>query len=269
MASLFDLSALRSLFPAAPAASGVTKAAFIPSPAVAQAVMAQAQGQIPPPGMDPGAGPPPGGAPPAGGMPPGGAEAPPGAMPPDAAPPSPDGGAGPAPLDPALLAAIEAAVQKGLAVQAGTPGAAGAPGATVAKPGASVKIDPMQFHQMAHDISVQKLIMRQMADAMGLQIPAGDLTTLQSAPPASAQTAAPPGGAPASGAASQPAAPPSQVATALPNLPPAAAKAAVDLSELAALRLRAGVAVPAGPSTPITRPRFDAARLARTLSGRG
>lgn len=199
------------------------KEAFSPSPAVGQAALQGAQmGGMP---MDPAMM---GGAP--GGMPPGGA--PPGADPaammggtPPGAPPAPQdpaaAAAGP-PQDP-VVAKLDQLIQlmQG-GGQGGAAGAAGKPG------GVSVKIDPSHFHAVTHKISVMETIMKQMAEAMGLHVPAEQLFDLQ--PPVTPPGAAP--GAPGqpAGAQPQPAQPQapqaSQIATQLPSLPPVAGKAA-------------------------------------------
>jgi len=246
-----------------------TKEAFTPSPAIAQAVMQQAQGGG---GGDPSQG---GGAPP-GGMPPGGDPA---AM--DAAmqgQPGPGGGAPPAPSgpqgdpspggssDPALSAKLDQLTQL-IQQQAQAGGGAGANG----KPNmASVKFEPQHFHQLQHDISNIKAVMMQLADAAGLQVPASTLIQ-QPAPGAPAPTdpsqpgaqggQPQPGGAAAGGA--QP--PPSNVAQQLPSLPPVAQKAASheDIRRLAnGVRVAADVK-PKSAASVATIAKLAASRLAR------
>lgn len=208
------------------APTGATKEAFTPSPAIAQAVMQQAQGGG---GGDPSQG----GAPP-GGMPPGGDPA---AM--DAAmqgQPGPGGGAPPAPSgpqgdpspggssDPALSAKLDQLTQL---IQQQAQSGGGANG----KPNmASVKFEPQHFHQIQHDLSNIKAVMMQLADAAGLQVPAS--TLIQQPPPGSPAPGDPnqagaPGAQP--GVAGPPGAqqpPPSNVAQQLPSLPPTAQKTA-------------------------------------------
>lgn len=196
------------------------KAAFAPSPGIQQAVMAQAQGG----GMPPG-GPMPGGDPaqqagaPAGGPPPG--------MSPDPAAgqagPPPDAST-PSPAD-AKIDQLTQMMQQ--LVQAQAQGGAGPGG----KPNtASLKFEPQHFHQVVHDISNIKSVLTQMADQLGLQVPASELLSQpapgQTPPPGTgqdpAQAAA--GGPPAAPGGAQP--PGGAVAQQLPALPPVAAKAA-------------------------------------------
>lgn len=211
------------------------KESFTASPAVEQAVMAQAQGGDPSQGAGgPQGAPPPdagGGAPP---MPPPGQD--PGMA--QAAPPPPDaqspGG------DPLSMKVDQLTQMVQQLVQGGGAGGAGPNG----KPNtASVKFEPQHFHQVTHDISVMKTILHQMADALGLQVPA---SSLLSVPAPGQQAPGAPGGAPGGAQVAQGAAPPaggpdqgggppaSQIAQQLPNLPPVASKAAGALGKLAA-----------------------------------
>ena len=227
------------------------KTAFAPSPAVAQAVMAQGQG-----GGDPMAQ--------AGGAPPG---MPPGGPPPGAGGPPPDAG-GPPPGDPSgggdgfstLTAKLDQLIQLQQQAQQG----AGGVGPNGKPNTASLKFEPQHFHSMVHKVNNMETVLSRIADAMGLEIPASSLLgqpnpgTPADAPGGPA--AAPPGGAPAPGSApAGPAGaggpPPSQIAQQLPSLPPVAAKAAaVDVA-----RALGGFAVPADP---VQTPTNTAARLA-------
>ena len=206
LAELDVLSLLRRK-PDAPAEKpAAEKQAFTPAPAVAQAVMAQAQGGdpsmgaggMPPGGMPPG--PPPG---PDAGLPPGAAPAPPPEA--QAAPPQ---DAGPSPVEAKLDQLLQLMQQQ---QQAGAAGPNGKPAT------ASVKIDPAHFQQVVHKITVMESIMRQLADGMGLQVPAGELFDMQ--PPVTPPGQPAPAPAPAGPA-------PSNIAQQLPSLPPVASKAA-------------------------------------------
>lgn len=259
--SLFTiLSAARQ---AKTAADG-TKEAFTPSPAIAQAVMQQAQGG----GGDPSMG---GGDPSAGGVPPGmdpaamGAAMGQGPGPGGGAPPAPPGpagdpsaGAGGGSADPALAAKLDQILQQ-LQQQGGGQGGVGPNG----KPNtASVKFEPQHFHQIQHDLSNIKSVMVQLADAMGLQVPASAMIQ-QPAPGAPAPTdpnqAGAQGAAPAGGQPTGP--PPSNVAQQLPSLPPAAQKAATDLG-----RLANGFRVPRDPEPKRAKKAGTAAGIARLAS---
>lgn len=230
------------------------KVAFTPSPAVAQAVMAQAQGGMPP-GGDPsgGGGMPPGGGDPmaGGGMPPG----PPPGMDPAAAaaggatPPGPPPSGG----DPAtqasppqggdpLVAKMDQLLQLMQQNQSG--GAAGGTGPNGKPNTASIKFEPAHMHQIMHDLAGVKHVMVQMADQMGLKIDASKL--LQQPAPAPASTPVPGQDAQAAGPAGPAGPPPSQIAQQLPALPPVAAKAAKD-AKAAVNRLAAGRGVPMQP----------------------
>lgn len=201
------------------------KAAFTPSPAVAQMVMGgggdPSQGGAPPGagGPPPGApaGPPPG----AGGPPPGAGGPPPGDPAAAGGAPSPDvGGAPGGPQDPqaAKMDQILQLLQQG--------GGATGPGGKPAT--ASLKIEPHHWHQLMHDISAQKAILTALAEKLGLEVPAAQVLNMQ--PPVPGPGGAAPG-APAPGGAAA-GAPPSQVAQQLPSLPPVAAKSAADGSAL-------------------------------------
>jgi len=249
------------------AAAPAEKAAFTPSPAVAQAVMAQAQ-QGAPPGMDPaaaGGGMPPGAAPPgmdpmaaAGGMPPGmdpaAAGAPPG-PPPEAGPPPPS------PIEDKLDQLIQLMQSQQQAAAGGAaPGGAGGKPAT-----SSVKIDPAHFQQMTHKINVMESILRQLADGMGLQVPAGELFDLH--PPAGAAPGpvpAPAAAAPAGGGGGPP---PSAIAQQLPPLPPIAAKSS-SIADLARIDAGTMVAPVSGQTDTGVTGRSRAAALLAAL-GRG
>jgi hypothetical protein len=255
------------------------KKAFTPSPAVAQLAMADAQGAPPgggapggPPGAPPGGlspgpgGPPPGMDPAAmGGAPPSGPPGPsPGPLPASPVPGGPtDLGAGPGgPPDP-IVQLTQQNQQILQLLQQNQAGGAGGAGGIPGKPNtASVKFEPAHFHEMKHDISNMKSILVQMADAMGLQIPASKL--MHQPPPAPSSTPAPPSPAPPSPTGSDtsgagPAgAPPgaAPLAVQLPALPPVAAKAAkiASIPSPDALRidsrLDTGRAITAPPEAP-------------------
>ena len=228
----------------------MSKQAFTPSPAVAQAVMAQAQGGMPP-GMDPsqmqGGGMPPGMDPNvAQGMLPGMDPAQmQGGMPPEqqAPPADPAGGPPPGP-DPSIVAAVQLGVQQALAQQSGGIGGGGG-----SKPG-SGKIDPQEFHRMRMDMHHTKQLMSAIVGALGITVPAHAIMDMS--PPT------PPGGVPTDptqaqqvpqGQAAQ-GAQPSQIAQQLPALPPvagAAPKQAAD-KPTKSDRLAAGIPIPSLPS---------------------
>lgn len=213
-----------------------TKEAFTPSPAIAQAVMQQAQGGG---GGDPSQGGAGGGDPAAaGGMPPGmdpaamnaAMQGQPAPGPGGGAPPAPSGPAGdPSPggsSDPALSAKLDQLMQ--MIQQGGQGGGAGGVGPNGKPNTASVKFEPQHFHTIVNKISNMEKVLTQMADSMGLQMPASELIQQPSLggaplPGADGQPAA--GGAPAGGQDPN-APPPSNVAQQLPALPPAAGKAA-------------------------------------------
>lgn len=212
------------------------KTAFTPSPAVAQSVMAQAQGGDPsggggmppgmmPPGADPAAAAGPPGAPPPGGMPP---EAmPPGMMPPggdpamEAAPPQPDPVS--AKLD-QLLQLIQAQQQQ-QQQQAAAPGGAGP---AAGKPAtASLKVEPAHFHQMSKSLENLTDVVTRIADMMGIQVPASKILNTPAAPAQSGGGAsASSGGGGGDPSGGQQAAAQSPIAVQLPQLPPVAVKAA-------------------------------------------
>ncbi len=244
------------------------KAAFAPAPAVEQAVMAQAQGQGPPPGQDPaaaqgGGGPPPGAPPGAGpgGPPPG---APPGMPPgqpgqdPAAAqggpPPGGDPGAAAGGPDPSIQAMIQQEIQKAMAQQQQMMGGAGAGSG---KPGGSMKFEPHHMQQLLHTVTAQNALLRGIAEKMGLEIPA---TALIDSQPPLAMPGQPPQAPPQPGAAGPP---PSQVAQQLPSLPPAAAKAAsAGVLDLSRLRRKGPV------RQPVDTAKLASARLDRLDTGR-
>ncbi len=224
------------------------KAAFSPAPGVQQAVMGQAQAG-PPPGMDPAAG----GAPP--GMPPG-AGAPPG--PPPGMDPMAGGAPPPDPNVPAAPSPVEAKLDQMMGLLQQYSQAGGMPGAGPGgkPPTTSLKLEPQHFHEVKHDISNIKAVLVQMADQMGLQIPASELLNQPAPGQAAAPPGAPPGGDP--GAGPPPGPPP--FAQKLPPLPPAVAKAAADsvartpLMTEALDRLGAGYVVGGSDSPAVSAP---------------
>ena len=194
------------------------KQAFTPSPMLEQMVMQQAQqggGGPPgglPPGMDPsqmaamaGGGPPPGMDPAAaGGAPP---------ADPAAGPPQAPGG-----VDPNMIAQI---VQQTLAAQQQQGGAGGAGGTGK---GGGKQEHMMLLHHIKHDMQVMKAVQQRLADALGIQIPASEVLSMQ--PPAPTPPSDPAqqgGGGGQSPQADQMA---SQIASQLPTLPPVASKSA-------------------------------------------
>lgn len=232
--------------------SQTSKEAFTPSPGVQEAVMSGGAPQGGPPGAPPGAGPTPGGDPAAMGPPPGGDPG---------APPPPDAAPGPSPVEAKLDQLIQLMTQQ---QQQGGAGGGAAGGGAGGKPNvASVKFEPQHIQQMAHDISVIAAINRQMADQLGLEVPASSLFNvgMMGAPvPGTPAAAGAAGGAPqqpGGPAPGQPAgggAPPSSIAQQLPGLPPVAGKsAAANVDPVAeAIRigniLKAGTAVSAAES---------------------
>lgn len=195
------------------------KQAFTPSPMLEQMVMQQAQQGGggppggPPPGMDPsqmaamagGGGPPPGMDPAAaGGAPP---------ADPAAGPPQAPGG-----VDPNMIAQI---VQQTLAAQQQQGGAGGAGGTGK---GGGKQEHMMLLHHIKHDMQVMKAVQQRLADALGIQIPASEVLSMQ--PPAPTPPSDPAqqgGGGGQSPQADQMA---SQIASQLPTLPPVASKSA-------------------------------------------
>lgn len=211
LGALVDLKAYLDTYPL-PA-----KAAFTPSPAVAQQAMADASGPAGPQGpMPPGA---------PQGMPPGDPAAMAGAQPPvdpaaaaggPAPVPQPEP-APPPPQDPAIGQILQMLQQMQQSGAAGGP--AGGKPAT-----ANIKIEPHEFHALKHDVSTVKHILGEMARVFDIKIPAQHVLSMQPPVPSA------PGGDQAAGpvpaAPSGP--PPSQIAQQLPALPPIAAKAAGD-----------------------------------------
>ena len=194
------------------------KQAFTPSPMLEQMVMQQAQqggGGPPgglPPGMDPsqmaamagGGGPPPGMDPAAaGGAPP---------ADPAAGPPQAPGG-----VDPNMIAQI---VQQTLAAQQQQGGAGGAGGTGK---GGGKQEHMMLLHHIKHDMQVMKAVQQRLADALGIQIPASEVLSMQPPAPTPPSDPAQQGGGGQSPQADQMA---SQIASQLPTLPPVASKSA-------------------------------------------
>lgn len=199
--------------PVTPTPTVEVKEAFSPSPAMQQAAMGQGQ-PVPPGGMDPTMA---GGAPP--GVDPAAAAA--GGQQPPADPNVP---AGP---DPTILELKQMMTQL-IQQQQGGVGPNGKSNTV------SMKLEPGHFQQMTHKIDNIEKVLTQMADQLGLQVPASELLNQtapgQTPPMDPGQAGATPGGPPGAGAAGpgQPGSPPSmaQQLPSLPGMPPAVSKAA-------------------------------------------
>jgi hypothetical protein len=150
-----------------------------------------------------------------------------------------------------------------LAASAGQGGGQGGVGPNGKPNMASLKFEPQHFHTVVNKIHNMERVLTQIADAMGIQMPASELINqpaLADAPlpgqPGQGQGQGPAGGQPAGP-------PPSNVAQQLPSLPPVAQKAAGDLG-----RLANGFRVPRDPEPQRVKKAGAAAGIARLAAGR-